>query len=430
MTVDLLGPASLNAVTSRPARTNTRGAVNTWFQDCSTPTSTDGTTFSSDWFNDMLAQLRTAMVDAGIALDNADDMLWRAIQSYSIRYAVDTGAVNALVITNSPAVQSYRAGMAFLVEVLVQNNGAATINVDGLGAKPIVALGSALGGAEMRADYDALLVYDGSAFVLVNPAAPALAILHAAFSFFVDAALGSDANDGLAAGAGHAFATIQKGVNAASFLNANGFQITIHVADGAYPAPVNVNQVTNGTLYIKGNSATPANCLLNPTGQSTVFGVRGVGVSVWVDGFKLSNASGSCLTSQIGGNINFLNIDFGFATGAHISCDSGQAVCNGNYTISGNASYHILVQYGEMILNPSPPNTITFSGSLGFTNAFVACADLGFVRAGSSITFAGGVTAGARYVVSGNAVIDTGGAGASYFPGTTAGSTSSGGQYL
>lgn len=79
MTIDVLGPASTNAVTVRPDRTNIRGATNTWFKDCSDPSLDDGTQFSADWFNDVLAQLRTTFVSASITLDNGDDMLWRAI---------------------------------------------------------------------------------------------------------------------------------------------------------------------------------------------------------------------------------------------------------------------------------------------------------------------------------------------------------------
>lgn len=104
---DLLGPASaLNAVTSRPNDTRIFGADNTWFKNCSSPTTQDGTRIEADWLNGILAQLRTAIVGMGIPIDNADDaMLLKAIQAATV--TIDA-------ITKSQA----RANMPLFPEVL------------------------------------------------------------------------------------------------------------------------------------------------------------------------------------------------------------------------------------------------------------------------------------------------------------------------
>lgn len=104
---DLLGPASaLNAVTSRPNDTRIFGPDDTWFKDCSSPTTQDGTRIEADWLNGILAQLRTAIVGMGIPIDNADDaMLLKAIQAATV--TIDA-------ITKSQA----RANMPLFPEVL------------------------------------------------------------------------------------------------------------------------------------------------------------------------------------------------------------------------------------------------------------------------------------------------------------------------
>jgi phage-related tail fiber protein len=79
---DILGPASAsNALTLRPTDGRVFGAVDTWFGDCTTPSSNDGTLVQAAFLNGMLAQLRDTITASGITKDNADDMLTRAIRA-------------------------------------------------------------------------------------------------------------------------------------------------------------------------------------------------------------------------------------------------------------------------------------------------------------------------------------------------------------
>lgn len=161
MTVDTLGPGSApNAVTSRPVLTTIFGTINTWFQSC-TGGLQNGTEITADWLNNMLAQLRTAISGTGVVANNGDDMLLRAILSAGIRYADDTGTVNALVVTNSPPLPSYKAGSAIAVKVANESTGAVTINADGLGAIAVVdADANALTGNALPAGRVILLMID------------------------------------------------------------------------------------------------------------------------------------------------------------------------------------------------------------------------------------------------------------------------------
>jgi hypothetical protein len=138
MSTDVLGPASTNAVTSRPSSTTSYGTADTWFKPCSSAAAQDGTQITSDWLNLILAQFRDAVVGSGIVQDNGDDMLWRVFEVMAPRYADDTGAANALVITNTPPVPAMRAGLVLAVKVAHTNTTASTVTFDGETAVPIV----------------------------------------------------------------------------------------------------------------------------------------------------------------------------------------------------------------------------------------------------------------------------------------------------
>lgn len=90
-------------------------------------------------------------------------------------YAVDSGASNAAVISFAPLpLVAYAAGLVFWVKIIADNTGAATLDVDGLGPKNIKVyttsgIGDPAPGA-MKAAGVYVFVYDGTNFVLLNPA--------------------------------------------------------------------------------------------------------------------------------------------------------------------------------------------------------------------------------------------------------------------
>ena len=98
-----------------------------------------------------------------------------AIQQESYVYAADTGAVNALVITLSPA-PTLVAGSTFCAKVAYTNTGAATIAVNGGSAINITKNGNtaALVGGEMTANQLVDFTYDGTVAQILAPGAGAL----------------------------------------------------------------------------------------------------------------------------------------------------------------------------------------------------------------------------------------------------------------
>lgn len=180
---DLLGYGSNapNVTNTRPADTRVFGVNDTWGKDCSTPAAQDGTGMLAGFMNGMLGQIRalvrgngqTAALADVVPTDNTDDtMALKAIQQLIqrglMKFAVDTGAADALVIALAPSLVEYKAGLS--LKVLAAHDGtggAATLNVNGLGAKPILRKG---GGALQKKDIGAgailSLDYDGAAFQL------------------------------------------------------------------------------------------------------------------------------------------------------------------------------------------------------------------------------------------------------------------------
>ena len=450
MSLDILGPGSaLNAVTSRPSATTVWGSILTWFKPCSSITAQDGTQVTADWLNNLMAQLRTVISSAGVLQDGGDDMTWRAIEVMGLRYAVDSGAANALIISNAPPVPAYRAGLALAVKVAAANTGAATIAVDSvLPVANIVSIsGAPLTGGEMAAGAIAFLVMDDALqFRLLIAIAPALS---APRTYYVNGSTGSDSYDGLAStvGSGHGpFKTIQHACNIATAVNTNGFTVTIDVADGTYAENVVVPQITgSGILQIIGDTTTPTNCIIAPAANSAIaFEQAG---SYVLKGVELLCASATGADPGagliVGGSgciVNIGNIVFGACATRHMFVEGGgtlNVLPTPQYLkVSGGTSRHMEVGGAGSSINLEAPDlTITTAVSITW---WVVAAALGLIDGNNallgfipynSITGKSNVT-GTKYAVTMNSVVNTNGQGASYFPGGTAGATSTGGQYL
>jgi hypothetical protein len=88
----------------------------------------------------------------------------------NIPYCVDTGTANVVVANFSPALTSLVAGTIIMVKMANTNTGQATINVNGLGAKNIFALGGYAAYPLLANDFATgdvvVLTYDGTHFWL------------------------------------------------------------------------------------------------------------------------------------------------------------------------------------------------------------------------------------------------------------------------
>lgn len=235
---------------------------------------------------------------------------------------------------------------------------------------------------------------------------------------------GNDSNTGLVDSAGGAFLTIQKAVNvvSASIDNA-GYDVTIDLGDGTYAEAVTLKSfVGSGTVYIQGNSGTPANVVVNATGSC--FLADGVSGIYYVKDLKCT-ATSAALRALNHSTIYFGNLNFGACTLYHIVSQTASLVWGQtSYAISGAAAYHYWCGDGGNLW--AYALTVTLTGTPAFTQtAYV-------YRLGNLVipanTYSGSAT-GTRFYVAKNSTCDVGGAGANYIPGNAAGSTATGGEY-
>jgi len=255
-------------------------------------------------------------------------------------------------------------------------------------------------------------------------AAASRIVLSANTNFYV-ATTGNDSNAGTS---GSPWLTIQHAINyIQSSIDLAGYTATINVATGTYTTPVSVTgQFTGeGSVAILGNTSTPSNCIISTTSAACITVINS---SLVVGGLQLQTAtSGNCLQAATLGAINVTGaMIFGACAGNHVAATNGGNInINTNYTISGAAQYHyFLNQVANLNCNNE---TITLTGTPAFSGAF-AFASANSALVAETITFSGSAT-GVRYAANLNGTINTNSGGANYFPGSSSGTTSTGGQY-
>lgn len=244
--------------------------------------------------------------------------------------------------------------------------------------------------------------------------------LAASRTYYVSAG-GNDGNSGLTAGA--PFATLQKAINEAHKIDTVGYDITIELANGTYAgATVPRALAGGGTLFIKGNETTPSSVVVS---SGLAFGN---GAQVRVSGMRIAIGTDLIHGLSVGNGVYLRlgKMEFG-AVGAnadHIFSDNPcQIVLEDNYTITGGARRHFNIGVGIL---SAESRTFTLTGTPAFTQ-FAAARNSGTVSL-SNPTVVGSAT-GSRYIADTNGVINTFGKAATFLPGSTAGTTPSGGIY-
>ena len=236
---------------------------------------------------------------------------------------------------------------------------------------------------------------------------------------------GNDTNNGLANTSGGAFLTIQHAIDVVCGLDTGTYTVTIQIADGTYAGANQLGVIVgSGSVVINGNSGTPANVLIS-TGSSPAFQSPN-GSGAWtIQNLKTTTSSWGIMANSPSIAISISKVVFGgsgIAIGAMLG---GHALVTGNITITASQTYLYWARDAG-IINAGNSLTITFTGSPTFTEIAHAEA-LGYIIS-YGCTFTGAITA-KKYSAILNGVINTSGSGAAYFPGGTAGTTATGGQY-
>ncbi len=249
-------------------------------------------------------------------------------------------------------------------------------------------------------------------------------------SFYVNASSGNDTT-GIGTSAlpwatlQHAASTLQNSYDLAGFVVT--FACTGTFTAGVLIGAQFIGQTLASSVVFDGGGTAQINVV-----SSDCFNSLNGGKFV-VQNFGLLSTSGSTsggTTANVfainQGTIYHQGNNFGSCVGFHMSLYGSGAIITalGNYTISGSAIAHIsnglLAAYASNV-----GITITLTGTPAFSS-FVAVTGGGAITSGS--IFSGAAT-GPRYSMSGGGIIQVNGAGATYFPGNSAGTNDGTGIY-
>lgn len=245
------------------------------------------------------------------------------------------------------------------------------------------------------------------------------------------ATTGSNSADGLTLGT--PFLTIQKAIDIACALDLNIYYVVVNVADGTYNEGISTKYYVGGMgngIILRGNLTTPANVVINNIGGWACF-YHAFAQPWTIQGFTLT-ASGSNSGGIFAFNsaiVSFDHIVFGNCGAYHLWANSGgYFVNNGAITISGPASFHLLLQQSCMAEFRGAVYTFT-TNPTNFNGTFIQAAFESTLLIGGCTFTNKAFATGKRFTSNQSSNIDTGSAGLTYLPGNIAGTCASNGTY-
>ncbi len=254
------------------------------------------------------------------------------VQSNIYNYAADTGIVNVYTCVLFPSPAAYLAGLVILLDIANANTGASTLNANGLGAKAIINLqGAPLAGGEMLAGSVAVLLYNGTSFVLQNSAInsgtgtvnPGTANQLAYYTANGNTVSGlATANDGLLvtsnagvpsilAGPGTTGQILQANTAAAPSFSTASYPSTAVANELLYASSTNVvGQITtaNSAQLVTSAAGVPSLTASMTNGQIVIGFTGGTPVPSTLtagNGISILNAAGSITLSASGGGTSW-----------------------------------------------------------------------------------------------------------------------------
>lgn len=245
---------------------------------------------------------------------------------------------------------------------------------------------------------------------------------------------GSDSNTGLANSAGSAFLTIQKAVDVAAAFDNNNFDITILVGPGTYAAGVVLREhVGGGTIHVRGLNADQTSTIISVNNGSCFRGIETRYSKYKATYLTLQTTGTAGYPILLEGGKNYLTIDqinYAAAGRTHMYIASGSILNarGATYSISGSVDAGWHVECIDQALFIGVLCSVTFTGTPAFIGGGFAKASRNSLLQFFSSSFSGTAT-GQRYLADLGAGIFVNGAGASYLPGSTAGSATTPGWY-
>lgn len=387
-------------------------------------------------------------------ISNLETQFKAALRSFFSQglFGPDTGAANALVITLTDPIGALRDGS------LVQTIPANPNNASAVTATIKNSLGATLAtGNCYRWDGTALAVNDivvgpmhaffaydltGNKFLLQNPAT----LLNVPIppppgaTFYVNNSTGNDSNPGTSAAP---FASIQGAINAISTKYQTSGSVTIIVQTGtgtmtlASGTSITIGASKIGAWNINGPGASSLTIDASATGCRGFVATSGAVVTI--TGFTVTSYYEAFLASGSGANITVhdCNVNlagasalaFGAYTGGSLFAWAALSFAGSGYCIA-HASQGSTLLIGYHDVNTTQAATLTFVTGITVNTVMVASDSGSLALTSGYITWAGVTPTGARYSATANGVIDTQGQSSTWIPGSSSGTTGTGGQYI
>lgn len=231
-----------------------------------------------------------------------------------------------------------------------------------------------------------------------------------------------------------AFATIQRALDEiAGCIIEYDARVYISVAPGTYTDSIKLRSFSgDGTVYIFGSAGDLTSTIISTSGDcinnvdvSALLSDFGTGHTgqYFISSLQLTSSSGCGINLQGPGKLAYSTIAFGACAVAHINAGFNASIDNvDTCSIVGNSPTHVYATEGARVRMTAAP--LTLSGGTAFSGQF-AYADRCARIIANGQTYSGTAT-GKRYTAAMGGIIYTNG---TNFPGSTAGTTATGGQY-
>jgi hypothetical protein len=251
-------------------------------------------------------------------------------------------------------------------------------------------------------------------------------VLNAPQSYYINPVTGSDNFDGETSTS--PWQTLARAAAALmDDLDLNGQPVTIYMADGQYgPLSIDSPMISQGSITFQGNLNNPAAVSVNVINGNCVYTSYNGYITLQGMSFQATGTglAGNAIVAD-GGYPFFQNCNFGPCGGAHILSTGGYFRAIGPYSILASAPYHIYCRVqGAGDLAPVAGGSafaVTILNSPTFTT-FIRMEQGGYVGGcfANGVSF-NGPAIGQKFNVSTQAMLNTGGGGINYFPGSTPG---------
>lgn len=416
------------------------------YVDKSVPGAVRGSAVPAPAIEDPQREIVSVISGAGIVPANGNQLA-KAIQSGGLIYAVAGGSANALTAALLLSPAALVPGLVVNVMIAANNTGAATLSLNGSAPAPIKTLaGAALQRDDMVGGAIMSFVWSGTAWLLGGGLARSeVPIVPSADITLYVRTDGNDNNDGGANTSLRAFKTIQKAIDTVTVRYSASATFGVRIVLGnagiyaaakndRYPGSISIEGggdayiITNGSIGAgapasfasrTGRVTLKSLLLENTTTSGTAFSVGALGGFIALDTVNFRSLLN---------NANYMPI---YVVENGVSTTLNQIVLNGGDNTQRTIRSLVHVDTGGVF--NGAPGTAPCTFFMAPTLWSAGCAEAvltGVARFANCTMSPSGAFAGPRFNVASNGVIDTSGGGANFFPGGSAGSQATGGQYL